>query len=129
MASRVLVLALGVLFFLSWVQNPRQFGQRVYAVLRSLFTIIGIGINLHHIWLQSLAAAPTSRCEQLLEPLLQYPAFQTLLPHLMKGTGDCITTSWTLADISLPQLTLLLFLVLFVIDIMQIRKKRRSYFR
>ncbi len=129
MVSRMVVLTLGVLFFLAWVQNPRQFGQRCYAVLRSLFTSIGIGINLYHIWLQNLATGQTSECEQALELVSQQPLLQELLRPLLQSSADCAETYWTLAGITLPQLTLLLFLVLFAIDITQLRKKRRSYFK
>lgn len=129
MTSRLLVLSIGVLFFLAWIQNPRQFGQRCYAVLGSLLCAIGIGLNLRHIWLQSLPAGQESECGTELEPLLQSLPLPEALLTILRGTGGCAEAHWTLVGLTLPQLTLLLLLFLLLIDIIQFRKKHRSYFK
>lgn len=129
MASRVLLLSIGVLFFLAWIQNPRQFGQRCYALLGSLLCAVGISLNLRHIWLQSLPAGQATEHGSELAPLLQQLPLPDPLLAILRGSGGCAETDWTLMSLTLPQLTLLLFLFLFLIDIIQFRKKHRSYFR
>lgn len=129
MASRLIILALAGLFFLAWAHNPRQFGQRCYAALGGILSITGIGLNLRHIWLQSLSADLAGECGPGLEYLLLNAPLQEVLSTLLNGSGKCTYTNGTLIGLTLPQLTLLLFLFLSLIDIIQLRKKRRSYFR
>ncbi|MEH6825899.1 MAG: disulfide bond formation protein B [Motiliproteus sp.] len=128
-ASRLIVLALACVFFLAWAHNPRQFGQRCYATLGGLLSIIGIGLNLRHIWLQSLPADLTTECGPGLEYLLQNVPLQEVLSTLINGSGECTDTHWTLIGLTLPQQTLLLFLFLSLIAFIQLRKRHRSYFR
>ena len=126
--TRIVILSMGGLFFLAWIQNPRQLGQRCYAILGGLLGCLGAGLNLRHIWLQSLPSEQLAECGLELEQLLQNLPLLEVVSSLLSGSGECNRIQWTLAGLTLPQLTLMLFLFLLLILIVQFRKKRRSYF-
>ncbi len=129
MISRMLVLSLAALYLLAWLHNPRQLGQRCYALLGILLSASGIGVNLRHTWLQSLPAAKTAECRPGLDYLLQNIAPREVLSTLLQGSGECAESQWTLMGLALPQQTLLLFLVLLLIQMILFRKRRqRRYF-
>ncbi|MEH6473661.1 MAG: disulfide bond formation protein B [Halopseudomonas sp.] len=128
MASRLAILSLGGVFLLAWIHNPRQLGQRFYALLGGLLSASGIALNLRHIWLQNLPKEKVPECGPGLEYLLQNFPLQEVLSTLLSGSGECAEVHWTLIGLTLPQQTLVLFLFLLVIHIIQFRKKRRSYF-
>lgn len=129
LASRLIVIGIGLLFLLAWLHNPQQFGQRFYALLGGLLGLAGIGLNLRHIWLQNLPAEKVPECGPGLEYLLQNFPLQDALSTLLQGSGECAKVQWSLMGMSLPQLTLVLFVALLIIQTVQFRRKRhRSYF-
>ena len=130
LASRLVVASAGATFLLAWLHNPQQFGQRFYALLGSMLSIIGIGLNLRHIWLQNLPADNVPECGPGLEYLLQNFPLQEALSTLLQGSGECAGVQWSLMGMTLTQQTLVLFIALLIIQVIQLRKKRRrSYFR
>ena len=130
LASRVMVLGIGALFLLAWLHNPKQLGQRCYALLGILLSLTGIALNLRHIWLQNLPKDKVPECGPGLEYMLQNFPLQEALASLLSGSGECAEIQWQLLGMSLPQQTLMLFLLLLLIQVVQFRKKRRrSYFK
>ncbi|WP_421865239.1 disulfide bond formation protein B [Motiliproteus sp.] len=128
MASRLMVVALAATFLLAWLHNPRQLGQRCYALLGILLSLAGIGLNLRHIWLQSLPGEQVPECGPGLNYLLENFPLQQAFSIILSGSGECAEIQWTLFGLSLPQQTLLLFLFLLILQVTQFRKKKRSYF-
>lgn len=128
MASRLVVIALGVIFLLAWLHNPQQLGQRGYAVLGIPLSLSGIGLNLRHIWLQSLPPEQVPECGPGLEYLVENFPLKEVLSTILQGSGECAEVQWSFFGLSLPQQTLLLFVMLFFIQLIQFRKKRRNSF-
>ena len=128
MASRLAVIGAGICFLLAWLHNPKQLGQRFYALLGGLLSLSGIALNLRHIWLQSLPADKVPECGPGLEYLMANFPLQEVLSTILQGSGECAEVQWTLLGMTLPQQTLLLFLFLLLVQVIQFRKKRRSYF-
>ncbi len=128
-AVRLIVLLQGLVFLLVFIHNPRQIGQRIYATLGLLLAFTGIGVSARHAWLQSLPADQVPECGPGFEYLLQSFPLQEALRLILSGSGECAAVQWQLLGLTIPQLSLLLFLLLAVILVIQFRKKsQRSYF-
>ena len=52
--QRVGVFALGVMFLIAALHDPRRFGRRVYALLLALAALATIGVAARHLYIQSL---------------------------------------------------------------------------
>nr|WP_246481153.1 disulfide bond formation protein B [Motiliproteus sediminis] len=128
MASRLVIMAMAVVFLLAWVHNPRQLGQRVYATFNFLLGIGGVLLSARHIWLQSLPPSEVPECGPGLEYLLQNFPLQDAFSIILNGSGECAEIQWSLLGLTIPQQTLLLFIALMVLTVLQFRKKKRNYF-
>ena len=129
MASRLVLLATGAFFLLAFLHNPRQLGQRIYAVASFLLAAAGIALNVRHIWLQSLPPSDVPECGPGLEYLLQNFPLQDAFAIILSGSGECAKVQWQLLGLSIPQQTLALFLLLMLLSALQFRKKKRNYFK
>ncbi|MEH6629041.1 MAG: disulfide bond formation protein B [Motiliproteus sp.] len=128
-AARLFILIQGLLFLLAFVHNPRQLGQRSYALLGVIAGALGIGVSARHIWLQSLPADKVPECGPGLDYLLQSFPLADALKIILNGSGECATVQWQLLGLTLPQQTLMLFSLLILILFAQLKKRReRHYF-
>jgi len=57
--QRIGIMALGVVFLMAGVHNPRGWGGRVYAVLIGFTALVTIGISARHLYIQSLPPGPS----------------------------------------------------------------------
>jgi len=129
MASRVVILAMGTLFLIAFLHNPRQIGQRIYATLSFLLGVAGVFLSARHIWLQSLPPNEVPECGPGLEYLLQNFPLRDAFSIILNGSGECAEVQWQLVGLTIPQQTLGLFLILIALTLLQFRKKARSYFK
>ncbi len=128
-AARIAVLGATVFFTLAFLHNPGQFGQRLYSFLGMIFSLAGVGVTLRHIWLQSLPKDQVPECGPGLEYMLEAFPLKDALGMILSGSGECAEIQWQLFGLSLPQQTLILFIIVLLIQIIQFRKKRpKGYF-
>jgi disulfide bond formation protein DsbB len=99
-------------------------GQRLYALLGLVFTGIGAGFAGRHVWLQSLPEDQVPACGPSLEYMLETLPFSQTLKVLLMGDGNCAEVVWTFVGLSIPQLTLGLF-VAFGLVLLTILAKPR----
>ena len=113
--DRVVITVIAILCLLAWLQNPSVFGQRIYAVLILLHGLIGTLLAGRHIYLQNLPADKVPNCLPDLDYMLETFPVQEILSSILSSAGECATVSWTFMGMSIPQQTLLLFIVLSII--------------
>ena len=124
--SRYIVAMLAVLFLLVVLHNPGVLGYRLYAGLSGLLIAAGIAVSARHIWLQSLPPELVPGCTPDIEYLFnRFPLFEAL-ETIFNSTGECADISWTFLGLSIPQQTLLFFIVLLLLVLFAfIRSYRR----
>lgn len=128
MASRLAIIGIAAFFFLAFLHNPGQFGQRFYTFFGILFSFAGIGITLRHIWLQSLPADKVPECGPGLEYMIEVFPLKDALGMILSGSGECAEIQWEILGFSLPQQTLAFLLLLLIIQLYQFSKKRQKTF-
>jgi disulfide bond formation protein DsbB len=119
MTQRVFVVGFGVIAFIAFLHNPSGAGNRVYGALCTLFAITGGAVAARHVWLQHLPEDQVPACGPSLEYMLETLPFTETLSLVLMGDGNCAETVWTFMGLSIPEQTLLLFIVVTLICLWQ----------
>lgn len=121
--SRVMVMFTAMIFLAALIHNPKALGKKIYSVIGIIFCLMGVALNIRHLWLQSLPADQTPACGPGIEYLMQTLAPIEVLKHVLAGSGECADVQATLLGLSLPAWTLGLFVVLAALWIYPAIKK------
>ena len=91
----------------------RRAGARVaYGVLALLAATVGIGIAGRHVWLQHLPADEVPMCGPGLDYLLEALPISGVIRKVLTGSGECAKVDWQFLGLSMPEWSLLWFLLL-----------------
>jgi disulfide bond formation protein DsbB len=114
--QRVAMAATGLVGLIGALHGPKGRGGRAtYGALAFLMAAIGAGLAGRHVWLQHLPADQVPACGPGLSYLVQImPSFLDLIAKVLKGSGECAEVNWTLWGFSMPEWTLLCFVLLGV---------------
>jgi disulfide bond formation protein DsbB len=111
--QRIAFAALGVVFLIGGLHAPRgQVGRRVYGVLALLAAAIGIGIAGRHVWIQHLPPDQVPSCGPGLDYMRELMPMTSVIRKVLTGSGECAKVDWTLLGMSMPEWSLLSFVVL-----------------
>ncbi|MFK8016157.1 MAG: disulfide bond formation protein B [Gammaproteobacteria bacterium] len=109
--QRMAMIATGVFFLLAALHNPQATGARVYAVLTTLATAGGVAVAWRHVWLQGLPPDEVPACGPGLDYMLGAFPFTEVLTKVFTGSGECANIDWSFLGLSMPQWTLLWFVL------------------
>jgi disulfide bond formation protein DsbB len=97
---------------------------RAVAALALLPTLAGAGVAAWHSWL--VAYPPESMtCGRPFQWFNDDFPLATWLPKIFRGEGDCLSDSWSLAGLNMPQWSLVMFVVLAVVLLLALRREAR----
>lgn len=118
-SQRIMLLLVAVVMLIAVVHNPGRLGVRVYALLSTLSALMGAGVSARHVWLQHLPPDQVPECGPGLEYIYEnFPLTETL-KLMLNGTGECAEVLWTFMGLSIPGWTLVAFLGLAVLSLLQ----------
>jgi protein dithiol:quinone oxidoreductase len=118
--QRIAVVALGAVFFVAAVHNPRRRGVGIYSLLLLVVAGIGTAIAGRHVWLQHLPPDKVPECGPGLGYLLDTNPLGKALALVFKGSGECAQVGWKFLNLSIPEWTLIWFIVLGIVGFAQI---------
>lgn len=120
-SQRIAIFLTGLVFMVAVVHNPKdQKGINRYAIFGALTALGGASISTRHVWIQHLPPDQVPECKPALEYMLQnFPLIETV-KLMLSGTGDCAKVDWTMLGFSMPAWTLVAFLMLASLSIVQI---------
>ena len=112
--QRVAMAAVGVVGLLAAIHNPRSAGGRkAWGLLAFLLAAVGAGIAGRHVWLQHLPADQVPACGPGLSYMIEsMPSWLDVVKKVLHGSGECAEVNWTLWGFSMPEWTLLCFVLL-----------------
>jgi len=123
-AQRFAYYIIAIIFLIASLHNPRKLGQRLYAILIIIFSLIGGNFALRQILLQHLPPGEAPACAPSLNFMLHnFPLHQTL-KVLFYGSGDCAVVHWTFFGFSLAWWSLLFFIIFFLSAIVSLFKAK-----
>jgi disulfide bond formation protein DsbB len=108
--QRVAMMAIGATALVAAIHGPRGWGTRVYSGFIVLFAVAGGAVAMRHSYLQHFPPKFES-CGTDLEFLLgNFPLVQAL-PKIFAGTGSCSKVDWKFLGLSIPEWTLVWFVI------------------
>lgn len=124
--DRVVIIALGVIFFIAWLHGPRTIFTKIYGLLCILLSLVGIALASRHIWLQNLPKDQVPECGPDLYYMLETLPIFDVLKKTLTGSGSCADVSWTFANLTIPEQTLILFVFLLILSVIQTLRPRKT---
>lgn len=104
---------LGLVFLAGAVHGPKSRGGRVaYAVPGLLAGGLGLLVAGRHVWMQHLPADKVPACGPDLNFMMQAFPMGEVVRRVFTGSGECALVDWTLLGLSMPQWSLLWFVLL-----------------
>lgn len=126
MVQRLIFIAMLVLFALATLHGPKRTGEKVYAVLISLFALSGVGVASRHIWIQHLPKDEVPACGPGLNYMLENFPMSDVLQELMHGSGECAAKGWSFLGLGIPEWSLVWYVLLGIWAIMIAARRRQS---
>lgn len=111
-SQRIAFMALGLLFLIAALHNPGNIGRKIYGLLHVAAAVTGIGIAARHIWIQANPDKVMAECGAGFDYIMETFPLKKALDLIFKGTGECSSMDWTLFGLTIPQLSLVAFVVL-----------------
>src|SRR5262245_12605852 len=100
--QRVGVIALGAVFLVAAVHNPRRWGVYVYTALIALAALITIGVSARHLYVQSLPPGAVPSCGAPLDVLWKFTPKIELIKKVLMGGGECQEVNWSFLGLAMP---------------------------
>jgi disulfide bond formation protein DsbB len=108
--DRVFLLGILICLLIAAAHNPSRKGQRIYACFVLLFSCGGLISSGRHVWLQHLPADQVPSCGPGLNYLLDAFPLGQALEMVLRGSGECAEIAWQFFGLTLPEVTLFMFL-------------------
>lgn len=108
--QRYAIIAIGIVALAAAIHGPQRVALKVYGVLITLLAIAGGGVSIRHSWLQHFPPAVES-CGADLDFLMSNLPLSQALPKIFAGTGSCSTVGWKFLGLSIPEWTLVWFVI------------------
>lgn len=121
--QRIGLWVMGIFAALLALLNPKNLILRFSLWLGGMAgTLWGLGVAARHVWLQNLPADQVPACGPGLNYWVETLPLMKVFEQVFKGSGECASIDWTLFGLTIPMQTLILFLVIFIIQIVILLK-------
>lgn len=101
------------------LHDPKRGALHLYGLASIGFALLGALTAVRQVLLQNAAPDQAADCWPSLHYMIENLSFWQALQLTVKGTVDCVETNWTLFDLSLPEWSLLFFVGMLVVGVMQ----------
>ncbi len=100
--QRIGTSALGVVFLVAALHNPKRWGARVYAVLIAVTALATLGVAARHLYVQSLPPGAVPSCGAPLSVMIQFAPIAEVIKKVLVGGGECQQVNWTFLGLAMP---------------------------
>ena len=112
--QRMAVIALGIVFLLSAIQNPSGSGRKIYAALVVVSATAGVVVAGRHVWLQNLPEDQVPTCGPGFGYIFESFPLGEALALIFAGSGECADIDWIFVGLTMPTWVLISVVVLGV---------------
>ncbi|MDQ7089350.1 MAG: disulfide bond formation protein B [Methylococcales bacterium] len=125
-SQRIAILFVGIIFLIAALHNPSETGVKVYACLGAIAALIGALVSGRHIWIQNMPKDQVPECGPGLSYIFDnFPLIDTL-KLMLNGTGECAEVLWEFLGLSIPGWTLVAFIMLGCLSLLQYSNMKRK---
>jgi protein dithiol:quinone oxidoreductase len=100
--QRIGIAALGVVFLIAALHNPRGGGARVYATLIVIAALATVAVAARQLYLQHLPPGAIPSCGAPLSMMLKFMPLTTVIRKVLTGSGECGIVNWTFLGLAMP---------------------------
>ncbi len=118
-SQRIFILATGIVMLAAAIHNPQDKGRHIYAIAGAMVAFLGACVSTRHVWLQNLPPEDVPECSPGLSYVFEHFPLTETLKLMFNGTGECADVLWTFLGLSIPGWTLVAFLGLATISLLQ----------
>ena len=112
--QRCFLLGLCLVNLMGYVHGPRRAGMRCYSIASMLFALGGAASALRQVLMQRLAPEQLMFCQPDLARIWRDLSLNEIVSMIYRGNDVCAQISWTVFDLSIPELSLLAFVGLSI---------------
>ena len=105
---------------------PAQAGARRYAATALAMALAGGLLAVRQIWLQGSMGGHGDTCSMSLGALIEQGALADVVHAMLLGSADCASINWSFLDLSVPEWSLLGFLLLAALALARLLLPRAS---
>ena len=117
--QRVFLAAFTLINLVAALHNPKRSILCLYGLASMGFALLGAMTAVRQVLLQNAAPDQAADCWPSLHYMIENLSFWQALQLTVKGTVDCVEITWTLFDLSLPEWSLLFFVGMLILNILQ----------
>ena len=117
--QRIFLAAFTLINLLGALLNTKRSSAYLYGMASMGCALLGAITAVRQVLLQNATPDQAADCWPSLHHMIENLSFWQALQSTVKGTVDCVEISWTLFDLSLPEWSLLFFLGMLILGIMQ----------
>ena len=122
--QRYAFVLVGVTALIAAIHGPGALGRKVYSGLIALFAIAGAGVAIRHSYLQHFPPKMETCGSDLGFLVGNFPLTQAL-PKIFAGTGSCSSIDWKFLGLTIPEWTLVWFVVFAAAAVWAVVASRR----
>lgn len=124
--QRFLFIILGFLFFFGLFLKSQN-KHSVYYFFIFFISAIGAAIAARHVWITTLPPDKVPSCGASLHYMLEVLPVSQAIQMIFQGTGDCAKVTWRFLSLSIPEWSVIFFILLAGIGLWQgVRAKGES---
>jgi disulfide bond formation protein DsbB len=100
--QRIGIIALGLVFLIAALHDPRRSGARVYGVLIAIAALATVAVAARQLYIQHLPPGSIPSCGAPLSMMLKFMPVTTVIRKVLSGSGECGIVNWTFLGLAMP---------------------------
>ena len=100
--QRIGIVALGVVFLIAALHNPRDWGASVYAALIVIAALATVGVAARQLYIQHLPPGAIPSCGAPLSMMMKFMPLTAVIRKVLSGSGECGIVNWTFLGLAMP---------------------------
>ena len=117
--QRILLATFMLINLVAALHNPKRSASYLYGLASMSCAVLGAVTAARQVLLQNAAPEQTGDCWPNLQYMIENLSPWQALQLTFRGTVDCVEINWTLFDLSLPEWSLLFFVAMLILGILQ----------
>ena len=125
--QRAFLLGFCLVTLIAYLHDPRRTGMWCYSAVSLVMAFGGAASAFRQVLVQALPPEKLMFCQPELACIWRYLSPREILAMIYRGSEECAHIQWSVFNLSVPELSLLAFIGLSVLSIVQI--VRAIYYR
>ena len=100
--QRIGIVALGLIFLVAALHNPRKWGAGVYAGLILIAALATVAVAGRQLYIQHLPPGAIPSCGAPLSMMMKFMPLTAVIRKVLTGSGECGIVNWRFLGLAMP---------------------------